>query len=61
MCQNSTYLQVYADEFTLNILPVEEEFINYIEEDDRVIYDYKIFNSTDPEEFDEAQPIPHIV
>ena len=54
MCQNSTYLQVYADEFTLNILPVEEEFINYIEEDDRVIYDYKIFNSTDLEEFDEA-------
>jgi hypothetical protein len=38
----------------LNILPVEEEFINYIEEDDRVIYDYKIFNTTDLEDFDEA-------
>ena len=62
LCQNSTYLQVYADQFTLTIEPVEEEFKgNYIEEDTRVIYDYRIYNSTEMEEYDEEQPVPHIV
>ena len=47
----------------LNIVGVEEEFnfYNYIDEDDRVIYDHKIFNTTDPEPFDEDQPIPRII
>ena len=47
----------------LNIVGVEEEFnfYNYIDEDDRVIYDHKIFNTTDPEPFEEEQPIPRII
>ena len=46
----------------LNILEVEEEFTgNYVREEERVIQQYRIFNSTEPEPFDEAQPVPRIV